>query len=126
MARRKRDYIPYSERLAAALACLLHPEDRNVYRAGMVNADHIIGLFTFDHIHLHALDGADAWWNLDPKLRGPHREKSRKDTGIVAKVRRLSAEHDDFRKRVLRPDKRKRKTVSKWPKRKLQSRGFSR
>lgn len=122
----RRDYIPYSERLAAALVCLLPQEDRDVYRAGKVSADHIIGLFTFDHIHLHALKGADVWWNLDPLLRGPHREKSRKDTTIVAKVKRLSTEHEDFRKRVLSPVKTKRKTVSKWPKRKLQSRGFPR
>lgn len=120
MARRKRDYIPYSERLAAALACLLPQAERDQWRAAKMDASCILDLFTFDHIHLHALEGADAWWNLDPKLRAPHREKSRKDTGIVAKTKRLSAEHEDFRKRVLRPDKRKRKTVSKWPKRKLQ------
>jgi hypothetical protein len=126
MGRRKRDYIPYRERLAAALACLLPPMRRDELRRYKATADDVLSLFHFDHIELHALNGSDAWWNLDPKMVGPHREKSRQDTAIVAKVKRLSAEHEDFRRRVLSPIKRASKPKSKWPKRKLQSRGFPR
>jgi hypothetical protein len=123
----KRDYIPYRERLASALACLLPQAERSQWRATEMDADCIIELFTFDHIRLHALEkddpDVDRWFNLDPRLRGKElKAKDRADTSRVAKVRRLSAEHEDFRKRVLSPVKRKRKTKSKWPKRKLRSR----
>src|ERR1700730_3303621 len=83
---RKRSYIPFPERLAAALACLLPAEQRDDLRARKVPAEEVLALFNFDHIVLHAFDGEDRWSNLDPKLVAPHREKSRHDTAIVAKV----------------------------------------
>ena len=119
---RPRKYIPLPERLAATLAMLLPQAHRDDLRERAVPATTVIGLFDFDHGHLHALGGSDRWPNLTPTLRKPHREKSRRDTSIVAKVDRLSAAHDDFTRRVLAPAKRPR-LQSNWPKgRKLQSR----
>src|SRR5258706_14121138 len=76
-------------KLAAALACLLPQRDRDILRACAVPADDILRRFEWDHVRLHAFGGSDAWQNIDPKLKEVHREKSRRDTSIVAKVKRL-------------------------------------
>lgn len=94
---RKRDYIRYEERLAAALSRLLPPEQEKELREKRVPAKAIISLFQNDHIVLHALGGSDKWFNLDPKIIAPHREKSRRDTSIVAKVRRIEKEPEKWR-----------------------------
>jgi hypothetical protein len=52
-------------------------------------------MFEWDHIHLFALGGDDHWSNLDPKIKAEHREKSRKDTGIVAKINRIVKKEAD-------------------------------
>lgn len=65
----------------------------------------VIRLFQFDHIILHALDGSDQWWNLDPKLASAHKEKSKADTGIVAKVRRIAPQWNEFLRNMARPDR---------------------
>lgn len=85
----KRHYIPFPDRLAAALACLLPQGQRDQLRADRVPAEQVIALFEQDHIELHALGGSDAWWNLHPTLKQEHRTKSARDTSIVAKVKRL-------------------------------------
>jgi hypothetical protein len=122
MARRMRDYIPLTERLAAALACLIPPIRRDELRRERATAKYIISLFTYDHIHLHSLGGSDHWYNLDPRLRGPAlKAKDSADTTRVAKVRRLEAEFQDFRRRVLGVHK-KRKAAPRWPKRKIRNR----
>ncbi len=76
-------------KLAAALACLLPRDERDAARADKVKAEHVLSWFEFDHVILHAHDGSDKWWNLDPKFKAVHREKSSRDTSIVAKVKRL-------------------------------------
>jgi len=101
----KRKHIPMRERLAAALSMLFDQRGRDWHRAQQTPARVIISLFEFDHNILHAHRGPDQWWNLTPMFKGAHREKSRRDTAIVAKVKRLSG-------------KRKR------PRRRLQGRGF--
>ncbi len=98
---RKRAYIPLTERLAAALACLLPDDVRNDLRRRRKRALAVITLFDMDHIVLHSQGGLDLWWNLDPKLREEHRTKSRRDTSIVAKSKRLAKEHEEFRLRIL-------------------------
>ena len=85
----KRRHIPLKSKLAAALACLLPQADRDYYRRHNTPADEILKLFEWDHIALCALGGSDLWWNLDPKSKAEHREKSRRDTSIVAKVKRI-------------------------------------
>lgn len=122
--KRPRKYIPLREQLAAALSMLLPQAQRDELRAAKVPAQRVISLFSPDHGILHAMGGADVWWNLTPMLRAPHKDKSRRDTSIVAKVKRVSAAHEDFRRRVLTVEKQPRDQRSRWPQgRKLQSRG---
>ena len=125
--KRPRKYVAIREKWAAALSMLLPQGLRDELRAKQVPAKTVISMFDQDHVVLHAFDGPDRWWNFTPMLRAAHREKSRRDTSIVAKSDRLKAEHEDFRRRVLAPVKRPRRNNSQWPKgRKLQSRGFER
>src|SRR5579883_1228428 len=84
--KRARKYISLREKLAAALSLLLPQELRDELRAAKVPAKSVISMFHQDHNILFALDGADKWWNLTPLLKDPHRQKSRRDTSIVAKV----------------------------------------
>lgn len=97
----ERAYIPFPERLAATLACLLPQEQRDQLRRAKVAAQAVISLFNFDHIELHALDGSDLWWNLDPKEVAPHKEKSRGDTSIVAKSKRIRRKEAESSNRLL-------------------------
>lgn len=120
MARRARDYIPLTEKLAAALACLLPQEVRDRLRADRVPAAQVISMFTPDHIHLHSLGGSDAWWNIDWRRRGAELNlKDRMDTTRSARAKRLSTEHEDFRRRVLGIRKIKKAKRYQWPKRKM-------
>ncbi len=117
---RKRDYVRLPEKLAATLACLLPQEVRDDLRNRKVPAPEVISLFNFDHIVLHAFDGSDLWFNLDPKLIQPHREKSKKDTSIVAKAKRIDKKWAEFTSKVLaKPQSIEKK--HKWPKRKFRN-----
>jgi hypothetical protein len=91
----KRARIPLKEQLAAALSCLLPQEHRDGLRKNKVPADTVIRLFTLDHIGLHCFNASDKdlWHNLNPMLRQPHAEKSRIDSGIAAKVKRIAKKH---------------------------------
>lgn len=133
MSRRPRKHISLTERLAAALACLLPQDQRDDLRARKVTAKTVLALFEMDHIVLFALGGSDHWSNIDPKLRAPHREKSRRDTSIVAKVKRIKQRQVGgvrVTTYLVRPVAPKRKIQSRpWPPRgarKLQSRPFER
>jgi hypothetical protein len=83
----KRKHISLKTKLAA---CLLAVGDIPYEDAKHMTAEQILRLYQFDHYPvLHAHGGPDEPWNLRPMLRGPHKEKSRKDCGIAAKVKRL-------------------------------------
>ena len=116
---RTRKAIPLEQQLAAALACLLPQDQRDALRAAKVPAKTVIRLFSPDHIHLHSLGGSDRWWNLDPKQRPAHADKSRQDTSIAAKVKRLAQ-----KPKAAIPDNAKHRTWGTplvrwpWPKRK--------
>jgi hypothetical protein len=123
----KRAKISDRTKLASALLAI-----------GLIDYDHakamgrenFLSLFHFDHGILHGVEVNDEFWNLTPRLIPPHREKSRKDTSTVAKVKRLEraealrkmaavcrATGIDIDKVVLRP-KRKAKIaarVNPWP-----------
>lgn len=119
--KRARKYIGLREQLAAALSMLLPQEQRDDLRARQVPAKTVIALFSPDHNILHALDGSDRWWNLTPMLREPHKQKSRRDTSIVAKVDRLTPAQAEFRRKVLerKPGQKRERTGS------IPSRGFA-
>jgi hypothetical protein len=84
----KRRHIPLATKLAAALLALGHiPYEE----AKKLSAKEIIARYQFDHWPiLHAIDPVDEPWNLRPLLIAEHWEKTRKDVGVVAKVKRLA------------------------------------
>jgi hypothetical protein len=100
MTKRARKHIALPEKLAAALSMLLPQADRDVLRDLKVPAKQVIALFQFDHAILHARGGSDRWHNLTPLLKAPHREKSRRDTSIVAKVKRLRRKEREHEERL--------------------------
>lgn len=115
---RKRDYVRLPEKLAATLVCLLPQELRDDLRNRKIPASEVIALFNFDHIVLHAIGGSDEWHNLDPKLVQPHREKSKQDTAIVAKAKRIDKKWLPFVTAMASGEK-PPKRISRWPKRKV-------
>jgi hypothetical protein len=118
-----RAYIPYPERLAATLACLLPQEHRDELRHRMVDSAAVLGLFHFHHITFHANRGSDFWWNLHPMLIAPHRERTRKiDVPAIAKGKRITKAHEDFRRRLLAKEAGSPRPPSRWPHRKMQRR----
>lgn len=120
MAKRKR--ISDRTKLAAALLALGHVPHEH---AKLMTADQIISLYHFDHNILHALDPIDEPWNLAPVLIAPHRQKSRKDTGIVAKVRRVEPAWREFNRRMAektgQAPRTPAKPKSRWGSRPLRS-----
>lgn len=120
---RSRAHIPLIELLASALADKLPQKERDDLRARQVPAGDVVRLFTPDHVTLHCWDGADAWWNLDMRRRGPElNKKNAADTSRAAKADRLADAMADFRRRVLAKDQGETLTPSRWPKRKMKSR----
>lgn len=123
VTRRKRKAIRKDDYLAAALSLLLSYEERTALRRTKVPASAVLRMFSPDHIELHALGGSDAWHNLHPTLRAPHKEKSKRDTSIVAKVKRIQARHAPQKAAGKRSPAPPAKTR---PARKIASRGFLR
>jgi hypothetical protein len=91
--------------------------------AKLMTADQIISLFQFNHVLYHAQDGSDEHWNLEPMFIRAHRKiTAERDVPQIAKTRRISTEHEAFRKRMLtprdeRPPKRSRFGSRPFPKR---------
>lgn len=100
MPRRKRDHIPLSHRLAAALACLLPQAQRDElrHRDPPAKPEEVIRLFTYDHLHLHSMGGSDHWSNLDPRIRGAElKAKDARDTSIAAKSKNIERDGPRWR-----------------------------
>jgi len=113
----KRKHISLKTKVASALLALNHIPYED---SKLMSADEICACYEFDHGVLHALGGEDAPWNLTPRLKAPHREKSKKDTAIVAKARRIDKKWGDFM-RAMGEGKKPVRRPSKWPKRKFPS-----
>lgn len=114
----KRKHISFKTKLAAALRELFKIPYEH---AKLLHEDQILSLVQYDHNVLHAIEVNDHHSNLTPILIAPHREKSKKDTSTVAKVKRIEERWEAF----LRGLKSDRPTIksSRWPKgRKLRSR----
>lgn len=124
MARRKRKAIRKDEYLAAALACLLPKEMRDELRGNKVPSKAVLKLFSPDHIVLHCHGGSDLWHNLNPKLRQEHKEKSRRDTAIAAKVKRIVAKQARRAPRTTAGAFLRRAVKTLRPNRKMASRPF--
>jgi hypothetical protein len=93
--------------------------------AKAMSDDQIISLFEFDHYPYRAEGGGpDEPWNLEPRLIRAHRIKTaKKDAPEIAKIKRVLAAEDDFRRRLLAKAKGEPRPPSRWPKRKLGQKG---
>lgn len=98
----------------------------------------VLAKFQWDHNILHGIIVNDEHWNLTPTMVAPHREKSKIDTGIVAKAVRIDKGSGAYVRALQaggaeKPVIPRKKTAgrikgrSSWPAgRKLQGRGFQR
>jgi hypothetical protein len=105
-----RAHISMQTKLASALLKLA---DVPYEHAKLMSPQQIISLYQFHHNILHSTVPVDEFWNLEPLLIGEHRGRFQQDAAVAAKIKRLRGE------KKARPKK-------LWPKRKIQSRGFSR
>ena len=131
----KREHISLKTKLASALLTLGHVDYSH---AKGMTADQIISLYAWDHGILHAIEPNDSFWNLTPRLIAEHREKSKRDTAIVAKSKRILRKQEAHLLRMgmdmvsgVIVDSPRRKTpwameAVKWPatKRRIPSRPF--
>jgi hypothetical protein len=107
---KRRAHIRLKTKLAAALCHMLRDDGTgnlvpiiSYEDAKQMSEEQILSVFQFDHdpIAKH-LDGPDEHWNLKPRPIIEHRQKTAQiDTPQAAKAVRLSAEHEDFRQRML-------------------------
>ncbi len=124
-----------SEKLAAVLLTIMVEDesgrlvpaiDRD--RAKTMTAREIISVFDFDHYPIpKALDGSNHPTNLVARVRAEHRGKTAKiDVPMIAKVKRVSAKHEEFRRRMLAKASSKDADENPAKKRspKIKSRGF--
>ncbi len=77
----------------------------------------------FDHVHQLAMGGADDLEGIFAKHIKCHKRKTARDAAARGKVRRLTKKESEFRSRLLAKSE-DHARVSKWPTRKMQSRGF--
>ncbi len=82
----KRAHIGLKTKLASALLALGHVSYTDAQAMG---AENLISLYQWDHNILHGIKVNNEFWNLTPKLIREHREKSKRDTAIVAKSKRI-------------------------------------
>ena len=94
------------EKLAATLLMMVRPgEDGKMEpvipfaEARTMTAREIIARFDFDHAVYHAFGGPSEAWNLTPRLRAEHREKTKRDLANIAKVKRGIAKRQGRRKK---------------------------
>lgn len=124
----KRKSPTMAEKLAATLLELQrlrgNPIDRD--HAKEMSAAQICSLFHFDHAAGYACHGADNHpTGLTPLLIADHREKTANDVLTIAKGKRLKAENDEFKAKLLAKGDDKAKPTAKAKQSKMQSRGFS-
>lgn len=125
----KRPHISFKTKLVATLCQMRHEVNGrwelilNHAEAKALSEDQILSLFQWDHgVVPHAENGEDVHWNIEPMLIEPHRIKTRTiDIPGIAKRKRVSKAHEEFRARMLTPrDERPARTS------RLQSRPFPR
>lgn len=116
----RRGYISLKTKLAAAICALYLTHDE----AKALSEDQVLSLVAWDHDPIpHAQGGEDSHFNLIPRLIPAHRKKTAKqDVPQIAKTRRISAAHEEFRRRMLLPRDERPARPSRWPSRKFQDR----
>lgn len=101
--------IPFKTKLASALRTMLVEEDGKLVpfidyeTAKQMTEDQVLSLFHFDHDPTpKAFGGTDEHHNLVPRPIREHRVKTAKvDAPRIAKSARLSADQEEFRRRML-------------------------
>ncbi len=91
-------------KLASALLRIKNPDGSYLIpepHRSSGTAEEIAGCVQWDHGVLHAHGGGIEPQNLWPMLTADHREKSRPDTSKAAKAKRISADQEAFRARML-------------------------
>lgn len=91
----KRAHISLRVKLASALAELQYLRGDPIpwEQIKAMSADEMLSLFHWDHGELHAFTANNHFANLTPRLILAHREKSKRDTAIVAKSKRIAKKH---------------------------------
>lgn len=94
--------------------------------ARLMTDDQMISLVQFNHILYHGQNKDEPWvddhWNMEALTIMAHRERTAKvDVPQIAKTRRISAAHEEFRQRLLTPRDERTPKPSRWGKRKMQS-----
>lgn len=105
--RRERKHIRMEEKLASALYEIelwkSHAHSFNDFetlralRKANAPASAVCKRFHWDHAVFHVDAGPDTWVNLTPLPIGEHKEKTKKDLGVIAKgkrIRKKQAAHD--------------------------------
>lgn len=107
-----RAHISLKTKLAAAVRELLRiPHEHAV----LMTEDQILSLVEWHHIAYHAHEGGDEHHNIDPMTIMAHRERTRKiDIPAIAKTKRISADHEAFRARLLTPRADRAPKKSRW------------
>lgn len=110
--------------LAATLRELLKiPHDH----ARLMTDEQIISLVQFQHILYHSQNREEPWvdehWNLEPMLIADHKEiTAKKDIPQIAKTKRISKAHEEFRRTILTPRDERPRKQSRWGSRKFEKR----
>src|SRR5882724_5127029 len=109
----KRKHMSLETKLAAALLTIVRPDELtgrlvpviSFEAAQLMTAKEIISCFHFDHCVIpHAEGGPDEPWNIDPVPIDVHEHKTRTaDVPGIAKRKRVSKAHEEFRARMLVP-----------------------
>jgi hypothetical protein len=119
-----RGYIKLTDKLAAALRELFQIPYEH---AKLMSAEQVLSLVQWNHIHYHADmkddPDRDAHWNLEPMLIQTHRERTAKiDIPQIAKTKRISKQHEEFKRLMLTPRDERLERKSRWPSRKFPKR----
>lgn len=113
------------ERIAACLLMLKRGDDWLIpepLRSSGTAAE-ICAAVEWDHARHHALGGDTRPQNITPLRTADHREKSNADNGKIAKCKRVSVDHEEFKRRMLEKEPGKPPSKkSQKPKSKIRSR----
>lgn len=112
-----RKAISWKTKYAAALLKL---GDVEYPHAKQMHEDQIISLYHVHHNIHHADGGADEYWNIEPMLIAPHKERTAKiDVPTIAKnkrIRRKAAAHQEILTTRVKPKSRWLSRPLRWRK----------
>lgn len=128
-----RSYISFKEKLAAVLCQSLVDDGAGRFvpriphdEAKLLTAEQVLSLFQWDHYPKRKADGGtDEHHNLMPRFIQAHRIKTATiDQPQISKRKRIARANDAAVNRLLARERGDTPAPSRWPSRKIQSRGF--